>query len=201
MADNNRRDFLKKGVTAALGVGAIGTLTGAVAAGCGVENGTGTTTSELAGTKFALNEAKYRQLVSFPDVRKEFVTALDEVANGLLADSAAYLNFMETTDSVGSLRVWDANAALLTDLIGPTDATTKQGRLKRILAVSELYDGVALGQPGFLDSEEVISSSSSSSVSSGGDCATNGSPTNGCCVVHTWGWSAGDGLCSGIIQE
>lgn len=190
MAESNRRDFLKKGATAMLGVGAVGTLS---AAACVTDPGTATTAGELEMAKFALNEAKYRQLVSFPDVRKEFLMALDEVAEGLMADPNAYASFMETSDAVGSLKVWAANEQLLKELVGETDGTLKQGRLKRILVVSELYDANAsLEEPGFLDA--------ASSSSSGGGCATNGSATNGCCVIHTWGWSRGDGLCSGEAQ-
>lgn len=206
MSKKSRRDFLK-GATAVLGVGAAGTMSGALGAGCGVESPQGAAASTA--TKFALNESKYRQLISFPEVRKEFVTALGEVADGLLADTSAYVSFMETSDAVASLSVWDANEALLTELVGPIDGTTKKGRLQRLLTVSELFDAhAAPGQMGFLDSTHrsgvenlVDSSSSSSSVSSGGDCATNGSPTNGCCVIHTWGWSAGDGQCTAEIQE
>ncbi len=195
MADTNRRDFLKKGATAALGIGAVGTLSGGLAAGCVTDAATGTAAGAL-GTSFALNEAKYRQLTSFAEVQKEFAAALDEVVDGLLSDPDAFMSFMESTDAVGSLKVFEANSALLTELVGPTDPTTKRGRLKRILAVSEMYDGAAnLDNPGFLDSLE------SSSSSSSGGCATNGSPTNGCCVIHTWGWSSGDGLCSGIEQQ
>lgn len=194
MADSNRRDFLKKGATAVLGVGAVGTLSSGLAAGCATEPGAGGAV-ELGATPFALNEAKYRQIASFPEVRREFVAALDEVVDGLLADPSAYASFMETSDAVGSLRTWSSNTAVLTELIGETDDTTKRGRLKRILAVSELYDGAAsLNEPGFLDSEL-------SSGSSGGDCATNGSTTNGCCVIHTWGWSAGEGRCSGVVEQ
>ncbi len=190
MAESNRRDFLKKGAKAVLGVGAVGTLT---AAGCVTEPETAATASEL-GAKFALNEAKYKQLMSFPEVRKEFMVALDEVADGLLADPNAYANFMEASDAVGSLKVWSVNEKLLAELVGDSDPTSKRGRLKRILAVSELYDANAsLEEPGFLDAQM-------SSGSSGGDCATNGSATNGCCVIHTWGWSSGDGLC-GILEQ
>jgi hypothetical protein len=204
MSKKSRRDFLK-GATAVLGVGAAGTVSGALAAGCGVDSPQNA--APTVGTKFALNESKYRQLMSFPEVRKEFVAALDEVADGLLADTSAYLSFMETSDAVGSLSIWDANDALLTELVGPIDGTSKKGRLKRLLTVSELFDGQAQpGQAGFLDNTgrsgvEGLVDSSSSSVSSGGDCATNGSPTNGCCVIHTWGWSSGDGLCAADIQE
>jgi hypothetical protein len=206
MADSNRRDFLKKGATAVVGIGAVGAA--GFAAGC-VADPEAATASELPNSKFVLNEAKYRQLTAFPDVRQEFVSALDEVTDGLISDPAAYASFMESSDAVASLRVWDANAALLTQLVGETDGTTKRGRLKRLLTVSELYDGAGTFEPGFLDSparsayleeSSSSSSSSSSSVSSGGDCATNGSATNGCCVIHTWGWSAGDGRCSGTIE-
>ncbi len=193
MADENRRNFLKRGATAVLGVGTAGVLAGAGGAGCTDEATLGTAADELSGLKFALNDPKYRQLTTYPEVRAEFVAALDEVADGLLADPEAYAAFMETSDAVGCLRVWDANAAMLTQLVGPTDGTNKRGRLKRILTVSELYDGIAdLSTPGFLDAEL-------SSGSSGGGCATNGSATNGCCVIHTWGWSKGEGQCSGVV--
>lgn len=195
MADTNRRDFLKKGATAALGIGAVGTLSGGLAAGCTTDAETAAAAAST-GTKYALNEAKYRQLTSFPEVQQEFSAALDEVVDGLLSDPDAYASFMESTDALGNLKVFEANSELLTALVGETESTTKRGRLKRILAVSEMYDGAAsLENPGFLDS--LASSSSSSS----GGCATNGSPTNGCCVIHTWGWSSGDGLCSGIEQQ
>lgn len=197
MAESSRRDFLKKGATAALGVGALGTLSGGLAAGCAVEM-TGTAMSEaVTGLTFKLNEPKLKQLRTFPEVLREFVEALDEVTAGLLSDPSAYATFIENSDAVGSLKVWDVNAQMLSQLVGPTDGETKRGRLRRILTVSELYDAAApaIG-PGFLDSERLSSSSSSS-----GSCATNGSATNGCCVIHTWGWSAGQGLCSGFATE
>jgi hypothetical protein len=197
MANSNRRDFLKTGATAVVGIGAVGAA--GFAAGCVTETETAVA-SELTATKFALNEAKYRQLSSFPEVHREFVAALDEVADGLVSDPAAYASFMESSDAVASLRVWDANAAFLTELVGETDGNTKRGRLKRILTVSEMYDGAGSLDPGFLDAPYRTSDLEESSSSSGGGCATNGSPTNGCCVIHTWGWSSGDGLC-GVLEQ
>lgn len=192
MSDKDRRHFLKAGAGAVLGVGALGAL-----AGCASEPSAAPAPAASGG--LALHAGKYDQLMSSPEARREFVAALDEVASGLLADPAAYASFIESTDAVGSLRIWDANADLLADLAGPTDGATKAGRLKRILVVSELHEGAtgldSTYRPGTFGQSDMVSSSSSSSVSSGGDCATNGSATNGCCVIHTWGWSSGDGLC------
>lgn len=196
MAESNRRDFLKRGAKAVLGVGAVGALGGA-AAGCVDEAGTAEAAATLSGTKVALNQAKLTQLTTYPEVRKEFVAALDEVASALLSDPTAYASYVESTDAVGSLRLWDRDAAILTELTGDSDPTSKRGRLKRMLAVSELYDG-ATGLDATYDVGAFGGDTyggDSSSISSGGTCETNGSPTNGCCVIHTWGWSPGEGFC------
>lgn len=193
MAEKSRRDFLMSGAKAALGVGAVGVVGGSAVAGCVGEGGTSVATGALAGGVVTLNEAKLRQLTSYPDVRAEFVTALEQVADALLEDPNSYASFVENTDAVGSLRLWERDAALLADLTGDSDAVSKRGRLKRILAVSELYDG-ATGLDTTYEAGIFGGSSYGGSDSDGG-CATNGSPTNGCCVIHTWGWSSGDGLC------
>jgi hypothetical protein len=178
-----RRQFMKVGATVAAGLGLAGAV-GSGAAGCATPD------ASAALGNYPLRQDQWNYMLSHPDMVKSYLADVQQLAKTLVGDPVARAAFLENADSVLLTRIYNENRATLEPVVGVVDGRTLEGRLTKMIHVSELFENVA-GMDGVYatNGEDTLEQ----------QCATNGSTANGCCVCHYWGWSSGAGHCTSII--
>ncbi len=190
-----RRDVLKA-IAAGTAAGALGGLKG--------ESAQGATGWREQPEKFALNASKFKHIAENPKACMEYVTAVEEVVKAMVSDAKFGSAVLEGVDSVMLINLFNENRGVLEPVLGRMDGRTVEGRYRKILHASELFENVSgFDRVGYESgSEEAIvfssgvqSSATPASSSSSSSCAPGGATNYGCCVFHYWGWICG-GSCS-----
>ncbi|MEJ2694874.1 MAG: hypothetical protein P8166_18125 [Candidatus Thiodiazotropha sp.] len=148
---------------------------------------------------FPLHQNKFKMLCEDERARKEYLAAVDEVADYLMEDTAALAEFLQNTDTVSMTLVYNENRDTLEPVIGRLDGRKKRDRVVKLLHAAEMFDNAPGRDQAMFgvgaEELELYSSSSSSGSSACSSCDAGGSSLLGCCIIHFWGWTH-SGSCS-----
>ncbi|MFH0901481.1 MAG: hypothetical protein V2A73_12710 [Pseudomonadota bacterium] len=128
---SDRRNFLKVGATAVLGLGAVGVGAGCLNALDAPPTGEG-----------VLNEERIGALEADPELRSTWRGEVKDLADAMMNDAGMREKFITRTNSVQLVRLYNDHLDILEPLLGQVDGSQLEGRLFKMIASSELFDGV-----------------------------------------------------------
>jgi hypothetical protein len=106
----------------------------------------------------------------------------------MIKDPELRMSFLENTEGTLLVRIWNENKDILEPVLGHIDGRNLEGRLKKMVHVSELFDGVS-GLDGVYMGEGDEGNSAQLSIWCPSCPACFWATHIGCCVTHYWGWS------------
>ena len=192
----SRRSALRT-IASAVPLAAAGGALAGIAAGHPASNTQLKQSSAVRDYTLAFNKLKL--LTEDAKSRTQYLAMVDEVVGAMVKDGHIAAQVVTNTDSVLMVNLFNANRKRLEAVVGKVDGRTTEGRYRKIIHATELFEDVSgFDSAGLLHGAEEFGATAelSSSSSSCSGCDAGGSSFLGCCIIHFWGWSASDSGCS-----